>query len=148
VRKRDRARCPRNYFRYTMEHFGVDRLIDYDLVVSDETMKVVNPAYRMLEGQIKKKAGQLGRKTTAFGALALAESHVKEKSLLTFEQKKGELKEEIDQLETELAELKEERKTVSKHLPLNQLAESDRFKQLALSRKQFLDAINNDRLSG
>ena len=63
------------------------------------------------------------------------------KDLLTFEQKKGEIKEGIDQLEHELTELKEKRKQTAKHLPLNQLPEAERFKQLAPSRKQFLDTI-------
>ena len=48
-----------NFFRYMMQHYGIDRLIDYDLVKPDDTVKVVNPAYRSLEGRIKKQAGRL-----------------------------------------------------------------------------------------
>ncbi len=130
-----------NFFRYMMQHYGIDRLIDYDLVKPDDTVKVVNPAYRSLEGRIKKQAGRLGRKKAEFGTLALTESQVEEKDILSFEQKKGEIKEDIEQLEHELAGMKEERKTVDKHLPLNQLPEPERFLQLAPTRKQFLDAI-------
>ena len=130
-----------NFFRYMMQHYGIDRLIDYNLALPDETVKVVNPAYRTLESQVKKKAGQMGRTKTEFATLVLTESQVEAKDLVAFEQKKGELKERIDWLEHELAELKAKRKQVPKHLPLNQLPESERFKQLAPSRKQFLDTI-------
>jgi len=130
-----------NFFRYMMQHFGIDRLIDYNLTAPDETMKVVNPEYRTLEGQIKKKGGQLGRKKTEFGTLVLKESQVEAKELLAYELRKGELKEEISHLEHELAEFKAKRKDIPKHLHLNELPESERFQQLSPSRKQFLDTI-------
>jgi hypothetical protein len=130
-----------NFFRYMMQHFGIDRLIDYNLTAPDETMKVVNPQYRTLEGQIKKKAGQLGRKKTEFATLVLTESQVEAKDMETFEQTKGELKEEIDHFEHELAEFKKKRKDTPKHLPLKELPEKQQFQQLAPSRKQFLDTI-------
>lgn len=130
-----------NFFRYMMQHYGIDRLIDYELVKPDETMKVVNPQHRSLESQIRKKAGQLGRRKSEFGTLALAESQAEVKDLVAFEQKKGDLKEKIEGLEHELAELKTQRKQVPKHLTFKELPESERFHQLAPVRKQFLDTI-------
>ncbi len=130
-----------NFFRYMMQHYGIDRLIDYDLTVPDETRKVVNPEYRALEGQIKKKAGQVGRKTTELGALVLTESQVEAKDLEKYEQKKGGLQEAVEHLDRELGKLKEKRKSVSKRVCLNELPESERFQQLAPTRKQFLDTI-------
>ena len=131
-----------NFFRYMMQHYGIDRLIDYDLSAPDETVNGVNPAHRFLESQIKKKAGQQGRKKAEFATLVLSESQGEGKELVAFERKKGELKDEIDQWERELTELKEKRKQTPKHLPLNQLPEEERFKQLAPSRKQFLVILN------
>jgi len=130
-----------NFFRYMMQHYGIDRLIDYELITPDETMKVVNPEYRTLEGQIKKKAGQLGRKKTEFATLVLQESQMEVKDLEKYEQKKGELKEEIDHFEHELAEFKKKRKAIPKHLRLKELPDAEQFQQLAPSRKRFLDTI-------
>ena len=130
-----------NFFRYMMQHYGIDRLIDYELAKPDETQKVVNPAYRSLENQIKTHAGQLGRKQAKFASLVMAESLMDPETLLTFEREKGELKEEIELIERKLNRLKEERKQTPKHLPLKELPEEERFHQLAPTRKQFLDTI-------
>ncbi|RJP27587.1 MAG: hypothetical protein C4527_13445 [Candidatus Omnitrophota bacterium] len=49
--------------------------------------------------------------------------------------------EEIELIERKLTELKEKRKQTPKHLPLQELPEEERFRQLAPTRKQFLDTI-------
>jgi prepilin-type processing-associated H-X9-DG protein len=130
-----------NFFRYMMQHYGIDRLIDYEVVHPDETRTVMNPAYRSLENQIKTHAGHLGRKQAKFGALVLSESPMAPETLLVYEREKGELQEEIELIERKLTELKEKRKQTPKHLPLKELPEEERFQQLAPTRKQFLDTI-------
>ena len=129
-----------NFFRYMMQHYNIDGLMDYQTVLPDETMKVVNPAYRRLEGEIKSKAGKLSRKHAEFGAISLKEA-LSSKDIATYERKKGEIKEEIDFLERDLAQLKERRKQTPKHIRLGELPESERFQQLAPARKQFIDTI-------
>jgi len=129
-----------NFFRYMMQHYNIDGLMDYQTVLPDETMKVVNPAYRRLEGDIKSKAGKLSRKHAEFGAISLNET-LSSKDMATYERKKGEIKEEIDFLERDLAQLKERRKQTPKHIRLGELPESERFQQLAPARKQFIDTI-------
>lgn len=54
--------------------------------------------------------------------------------------------EQIELLGKDLAVLKEERKKTLKHLLLGELPESDRFSQLASTRKNFVDSIKIDRL--
>lgn len=49
--------------------------------------------------------------------------------------------EQIELLGKDLAALKEERKKTPKHLLLGELPESDRFSQLASTRKHFVDSI-------
>ena len=44
-----------NFLKYMMEHFGIDRLIEYKQEEIDETTKVVNPRYRELESTIRSK---------------------------------------------------------------------------------------------
>ena len=36
-----------NFFKYMMEHYGIDRLIEYETDDIDDTTKVINPAYRL-----------------------------------------------------------------------------------------------------
>lgn len=129
-----------NFFRYMRQHYNIDRVIEHATILPDETMHVVNPAYRKLEGQIKKLGGQLGRKRAEFGALALEEPPDL-KEMAGYEQKKGALKEEIVFMEQKLEQLKDERKKTPKHLTLKDLPEEERFSQLAPVRKQFADTI-------
>lgn len=129
-----------NFLKYMMEHFNIDALADYKVERTDETKKVVNPAYRKIEGQIKSKGGKLGRKVREFGEMTLAPAP-KPEEIEAYEREKGELIEQIDFLKKDLAELKEKRKETPKHLPLADLPEEDRFLQLASTRKHFVDTI-------
>lgn len=129
-----------NFFKYMMEHYNIDGLLSYQTEPADETKTVVNPEYRKLDGQVRSKAGKLGRKIREFGEMVLQEDSEMEK-IPDYEQSKGELKEQIDFLEKDLSKLKEKRKNTDKHVALGQLTDEEKFIQLAPTRKQFLDTI-------
>lgn len=129
-----------HFFKYMMEHYDIDRLIDYQTEEIDETKKVVNPAYRELEGRIRSKRGQLTRKQAIFGQATLDEK-LRSHDIAQYQQQKGELKEQIEFLESDLENLKQRRKKTSKHIEIGQLPEKERFRKLAPARKQFIDTI-------
>lgn len=129
-----------NFFKYMSQHFNIDRLSEYSLHPVDETSKVVNPVHRQLESQIKSKAAMLSRRWAEFGQITLKEGQ-SPRQIAAYERKKGELKEEIDQLETTVKNLKAERKQIPRHITLEELSEEDKFTQLAPTRKQFIDTI-------
>lgn len=58
-----------NFFRYMLEHYGLDRIITYCTEPIPELTRVVNPTYRALDGQLRSKRGQLSRRMAEFGAL-------------------------------------------------------------------------------
>lgn len=132
--------CQENFFRYMMQHFNIDAIMCYDIERTDETKRVVNPAYRKIEAQIKSKAGKLGRKLREFAERTLSAVPPPEE-IEQYERQKGELIEQIDLLKKDIAGLKETRQKTSKHIPLSDLPETDRFFQLASTRKQFVDTI-------
>ncbi len=132
--------CQENFFRYMMEHYHLDGLIGYETVLPDETMKVVNPAYRKLESQIKSLAGKKTRKQAEFGALVLKESS-DPKEIECYEIQKGALLEEIGGMEKQLDEFKRSRKQTKKHIAFVDLPEEAKFHQLAPAKKQFMDTI-------
>lgn len=129
-----------NFFKYMMEHYNIDGLLSYQTEPADETKTVVNPEYRKLDGQVRKKAGKLGRKIREFGEMALQKDPEMEK-IPDYERSKGELREQIDYLKKDLCQLKEKRKNTAKHVALGQLSNEEKFTQLAPTRKQFLDTI-------
>jgi len=129
-----------NFFRYMRQHFALDRVVTYELEKPDETKRVVNPAYRKVDSEIKKEAARLGRVKIAFANLALGEAP-DSGELEAYSRKKGELLETIEAGEAVLADLKRRRKSLEKHIPLERLPEPDRFRQQASARKQFVDTI-------
>ena len=58
-----------------------------------------------------------------------------------WERKKGALREEIEQLEHELEEVKEQIKATPKHLAWDDMPEEDKFERLAPSRKRLMDTV-------
>ncbi len=129
-----------NFFRYMREHYGLDHLIEYGTEAVPDAITVVNPEWRKLDSQIRSKNGQRHRLTAQFGALALSEDP-NESELQRFQQRKGQLREEIQILDGELESLKQTRKSTPHHLPLHSLPEEDRFTRLRTERKHFIDTI-------
>lgn len=129
-----------NFFKYMMEHYDIDALVGYDLS-GTETKHVVNPIYRRLEGQIKSIAGKLGRKKVKFLDIQLMGDDLNPKKVERYEQKKGELWEEIEFLSNELKQLKADRSKTKKHIPFEELPEEDQFHRISPVRKQLLDTV-------
>lgn len=129
-----------NFFRYMREHYGLDRLISYDTEPIPDTVRVVNPARRELEGKIRARTGSLSRKRAEFGGLILQEP-IEAARVERWGNKKVALQEEIAGLEKELGELKERRKDIPSHLTFKDLPEDKRFERLAVQSKHFIDTI-------
>lgn len=132
--------CQENFFRYMREHYGLDRLIEYGTEPVPDAIQVVNPQWRKLDSQIRSRAGQRYRLAAQFGALALSEDP-SASELQAFQLAKGELREEIENLDGEIEKLKQERKNTAHHIPVKSLPEEDRFTRLRTERKHFIDTI-------
>lgn len=129
-----------NFFRYMREHYSLDRLIEYGTEPIPDAISVVNPAWRKLDSQIRSKAGQRHRLAAQFGALALSEDP-SESQIQGFQQRKGQLQEDIRALDLEIDKLKPLRKETAHHIPVNSLPEEDRFTRLRTERKHFIDTL-------
>jgi len=132
--------CQENFFRYMIEHYHLDGLIDYETVMPDETIQVVNPAYRKLESQIKSVAAKKYRKQAEFGVLSLQDPS-NATDIERYEIQKGTILEDMDRLEKQLDDFKQQRKQTARHIAFVDLPEEDRFRQLAPTKKQFMDTI-------
>ncbi len=129
-----------NFFRYMREHYGLDRLISYDTEPIPDTVRVVNPARRQLEGKIRARTGSVCRKRAEFGGLILQEP-IEPARVERWGHKKVALQEEIAGLDKELGELKERRKDIPSHITFTELPEDQRFERLAVQSKHFIDTI-------
>ena len=129
-----------NFFRYMRQHYSLDSLVDYRTEEIPETTQVVNPAYRALDGQVRKRLGILSRMLAEFGATHL-EGEIDPRQVHAFERRKAELQEHITKLQEEVAALKAERKATKRHIAFKELPEEERFKRLSTQSKHFVDTI-------
>ncbi len=129
-----------NFFKYMMEHFGMDRLIEYEVEKIDDTARVRNPEYRELEGKIRSQNGKLSRKKIEFSELIL-KGEIEEKEVQDFVRRKSELQEAIGELDKEITELKAKKKETDSHILFKDLPAGEKFKGLASEKKHFMDTI-------
>jgi hypothetical protein len=129
-----------NFFRYMREHFGLDALVEHGTEPIPDAILAVNPEWRKLDSQIRSRTGQHYRLTAQFGALVLSEEPT-DLEVHEYERQKGQLQEQIHNLDFEIANLKEQRKQTRHHIPVKDLPEEDRFTRLRTERKHFIDTI-------
>ena len=129
-----------NFFKYAREHFSLDRLVDYRTEVISEPLRVVNPDYRHLDGQVRSATGRLTRRLAKYAAMTLEET-IEPKHVEPFVQRKAALQEEIEAMQDELDTLKTQRKETPHHITVDELPEEARFRQLSAQSKHFVDTI-------
>jgi len=132
--------CQENFFRYRREHYGLDRLVEYGTEQIPDAVPVVNPEWRKLDSQIRSKVGQRHRWAAQFGSLALSQDPAPAE-VEKFQQRKGELREQIESLDLAIEKLKQARKATAHHIAVKSLPEEDRFTRLRTERKHFIDTI-------
>jgi len=118
----------------------LDRLVEYGTELIPDAIKTVNPQWRRLDSQIRSKTGQRYRLRAEFGALALSED-LSEDQVQHYEQRKGQLQEQIQHWDVEIEDLKQQRKQTPHHVPLQSLPDEERFTRLRTERKHFVDTI-------
>ena len=129
-----------NFFRYMLEHYGLDRLVSYGIESIPQTTRVVNPAHRTLDAAVRKRNGLLSRRRAEFAALTL-DQPLAPKPVQRWEQKKAALYEEIVQIDQEIVALKAQRKATARHIAVKDLPAEHRFSQLHCASKHFIDTI-------
>ncbi len=129
-----------NFLKYMREHFGLDRLIEHGTMPLPETTVVVNPAHRRVEQQIRRERGRQQHLEAQFGAHTLP-AQVSSEELQKFEQQGGQLRQKI-QAQTALIEnLKSQRAQIPRKVPLKDLPQAERYRQLCPESKHFIDTI-------
>ncbi|MCP4139441.1 MAG: hypothetical protein GY755_03975 [Chloroflexi bacterium] len=134
--------CQENFFRYMMQHFDIDRIVEYGDMQFPDTEEVVNPAWRELNKQRRSVLSKLNYRNAKFAKMTLhpvAENEPKKYE--KWVKKKAELLEEIENFEQQSNEMLEDIKSTKKHITWAELEEKDRFNRLLPGRKRLTDTI-------
>jgi prepilin-type processing-associated H-X9-DG protein len=129
-----------NFFKYARAHFDLDGLIDYQLEAVEDTTRVINPAWRELDGEVRKLAGQLKTHYQKLGSLR-APGEMSPEKTASYEAHAADLMSGIETANQELDVLKASRRRQSKHITVAELPEEARFMKLATRSKHFVDTI-------
>lgn len=129
-----------NFFKYMRQHYSIDRLVEYSTEKIPDTTEVVNPEYRQLSGEIRKKVGFLNRLKKKFAAITFDEE-IEPKKTEKYQQKKAELREEILPLSEQVEHLKKKRRDIDKHITIDKLPKDERFTRLSTQSKYLIDTI-------
>jgi hypothetical protein len=129
-----------NFFRYMRQSYNLDSLVDYRTAPVPETTRGVNPAYRAVDGKVRKTVASLTRKRAEFGAMNL-EGEIEAKKIEAFTQRKSALQEDIEHLATEAEALKALRKATKRHVTYDELPKEARFDRLSTQSKHLIDTI-------
>lgn len=129
-----------NFFKYMREHYGLDRLVEYGTEAVPDSVRVVNPAWRQLDSQVRTLTGKRQRLLVQFAAQGL-QGELSESEVTRYQQKKAQLQEEIEHLGQQLDQIKLQRKQTAHHVTVGELPEAERFSRLLPERKHFLDTI-------
>jgi outer membrane murein-binding lipoprotein Lpp len=122
------------------QSFNLDGLVDYRADNVPDTLMVVNPAHRALDGEVRKKVGLLNRRIAEFGALKLS-GEIEPAKVEAYAQKKSDLQEVIMRLKTEIDQLKAQRKATQRHIAYKDLPVAARFDRLSTQSKHLADTV-------
>ena len=130
-----------------MKHFDIDGLISYMKETVSETKSLVNPAYRALENEQRKRNGKLTTKKARFATLTIKEDEIEEKKMTTHLAKKAQLLEEIEQLENQIGVVKTKKTLTERKITFSQLPEDQKFSKCHQQKKTLHGHDKNYRLS-
>jgi hypothetical protein len=130
-----------NFFKYMREHYGLDRLVEQGTSPLPDTTRLVNPAWRTLDSQVRSTAGKLTRQRAAFSAHILEPREDNPAAAASHETRKGEALARIQKQQAALDELKARRKATPHHIEIKDLPPEQRIDQLRAGRKHFINTI-------
>ena len=125
--------CQENFFAYLMQHFDIDGLIEYGVQSLPGTVRVVNPAWRKLDVEVRK-----GRQTERRLQAKVAMSSVDDGVQI---QQQAEAVEAMQAAQTELMRLRLERKQTPRKVTLDTLPEDQRPNELLPLGKMLCDTV-------
>jgi hypothetical protein len=132
--------CQENFFKYMRQHYNIDRLVEYGTEAIPDTTRVVNPAWRQLDSQVRRQNGLLSRELVQFAQIQLPQE-MEPKEVQAYERQKGQLQQAIEERRQQIKQLKLQRKANPKHIEVKDLPAQDRFERLRSEKKHFIDTI-------
>jgi len=126
--------CQENFFKYMMQHYDIDGLVQYGSEELPCTLQVVNPAWRLLDKEVRDKLRLIRKLHAGMGQSALQNDgkilHLQAEQL-----------QKIQWLEDDIKGLRAKRRGTPKKVAIETLPENERPRQLAPLGKRLTDTV-------
>jgi len=126
--------CQENFFGYMMEHYDLDGLVQYGSEDLPGTLEVVSPVWRARDKSVKDLLRRIRKLHAELGAETLQNDGGDIQS-------RAERLQDIQRLESDLAEVRIQRHQTPKKVTLASLPENERPRQLAPLGKMLTDIV-------
>jgi len=126
--------CQENFFKYMMQHYDIDGLVQYGSEEIPGTVQVVNPAWRTLDKAVTDNRRRIRKLHAKLGAATL---HSGGGDI----QLQAETLQDIQQLEADTAALRIKRRGTPRKVLIASLPEDQRPRQLAPLGKMLTDTV-------
>ncbi len=125
--------CQENFFGYMMQHYDIDGLIEYGVQNLPGTQRVVNPAWRALDVEVKKARQTERRLQAEVTKGALDDAAQMHKKAQTFEA--------MQAAQAQLIRLRLQRKDTPRKVTIDSLPKDQRPDELLPLGKMFCDTV-------
>lgn len=130
-----------NYFRYMLQEFDLDRVIEYGHEPEDEEQVVVNPQYRKASQQLKKEREKKARLQAKL--FAVIEQYLDQdlESITQSLAEQAKINEKLQQHEQQINQLTQQRTQFPARIALKDMPEEKRYNRLKKESKLLINII-------
>ncbi len=129
-----------NFFKYLREEYALDALVEYAAVPDDPTREVPNPAWAVLDAQLRQAHAHLDRLQAEYGLEALTNLEDQRRTMRGFKTAQGKLGRKIWSAWQRVLQLEKRRAAVPRRVPVQTITEEPVVK-LAPERKHLTNLI-------
>lgn len=130
-----------NFFRYMVQDYDLDRMVEYGIEKEDADKKVVNPYYNQLNQQLKKLREKQGRLQAKFYKIIDENLNVDIEILKECLTEQSELYEKIQLYQLEIDQKLMERKQIDYYIAIKDMPADTRYNRLKTESKLFMNVI-------
>jgi hypothetical protein len=130
-----------NYFRYMVQDYDLDRLVEYGIDNEAAEQRVVNPCYNQLTQQLNKLRDKQGRLKAQFYKIIAENWDADLDTLREHIQDQSELQEKIQRYQQEIDQKLTERDATDYYIAIKDMPAASRYNRLKTESKLFMNVI-------
>lgn len=130
-----------NFFRYMVQDYDLDRMVEYGVANESAELQVVNPCYNQLNQQLKKLREKQNRLKAKFYKIIDENLDADLDKLREHIQDQSELQEKIQLYQREIDQKLKQRNQTDYYIAIKDMPEDTRYNRLKTESKLFMNVI-------